>query len=64
MGDEKFNYWVVFSFLTPEGEFRQTGRFIERTRPIETYEDIKSLNAEGGFTNLRALTPVDWKRMQ
>lgn len=62
--ETKFNYWVVYSFLTPDGEMRQTGRFIERKRAIETHEDIKSLKAEGGFADLRALTPVYWTRMQ
>ena len=66
MADEKlkFNYWVVFSFVTPDDHLRLTGRFLERSGPIETHEDIKGLVAEAGFADLRALQPIDWKRME
>lgn len=49
MGEEaKFNYWVVFSFVTPDEHLRLTGRFIPRDRPIETHEDIKASKLREG----------------
>ncbi len=61
---EKWNYWVVFSFLTPVGELRITGRLIERDRPIETYADIENLTTDGVFGDFKAITPINWMRME
>lgn len=61
---EKFNYYVVFSFLNPEGQIRITCRYISRDRAIETQKDVQSLAEDGVFGDYNGITVINWKRLQ
>lgn len=61
---EKYHYYVTYSFVNTEGRLRITCRYIERDSPIETKQDVQSLIEDAVFGNFKAITVLDWKRLQ
>lgn len=58
-----FRYYVVFAFISDQGQLLITCRYMTRNTAIETAMDIEALVEDANFGDFKGITVLNWKRI-